>query len=109
MSDPRLYEWIALRDVGEGGVAKSAGVYLDHGCPVPSHLTEVLDRLTWAGLVTVAEGDPIWSMRRLSLTDAGQARYAALCEQRQRTQLEAPAPEFGTVRCPETPAGRGAS
>jgi hypothetical protein len=94
VSDAPSYEWVALRGVGEGDVAKSAGVYLRHGCPVPSHLTEVFDRLTWTGLVTVTEGDPIWSVRQLSLTDAGHARYAALCEQRQRAQLEAPTPQF---------------
>ncbi len=104
MSDPRLYEWIALRRAHDGGVAKVAGLYLDQGCPVPSYLTEVLDRLTWSGLVTVAEGDPVWSVRRLSLTDEGQARYAALCaEQQQRAPLEAPAPEFGTP--PPDPGG----
>ncbi|MCA1672344.1 MAG: hypothetical protein LC799_09135 [Actinobacteria bacterium] len=101
MSDPRLSEWIALRRVHDGGVAKVAGVYLDHGRPVPSHLIEVFDRLTWAGLVTVAEGDPLWELRRLSLTAAGQARYAALCEERQqqpRAPLEAPAPESAPHR-----------
>ena len=87
-------------------MAKSAEVYFDHGRPVPSYLTEMFDRLTWAGLVTVAEGDPVWSVRRLSLTDAGQARYAVLCEERQqRAQLEASAPEFGTL--PDSGSCRG--
>ncbi len=102
MSDPRLYEWIALRRVHDGGVAKVAGVYLHHGRPVPSHLTEVFDRLTWNGLLVVADGDPIWELRRLSLTDTGQVRYVALAQQRQRAPLEAPAPEFGT---PPDPRG----
>ncbi|MCA1704306.1 MAG: hypothetical protein LC808_14020 [Actinobacteria bacterium] len=80
MSDPRLSEWIALRRVHDGAVVKSAGVYFDQGRPVPSYLTEVFDRIVWTGLVAVAEGDPVWSVRRLSLTDAGQARHAELCE-----------------------------
>ena len=61
MSDPRLSEWIALRRVHDGGVAKVAGLYLDHGRPAPSHLIEVFDRLTWDGLLVVADGDPIRS------------------------------------------------
>ncbi|HEU0128115.1 MAG TPA: hypothetical protein VFQ48_05860, partial [Pseudonocardiaceae bacterium] len=89
-------EWLALRRVHEGGVAKVAGIYLEHGRPVPGDLTEVFDRLTWTGLVAVAEGDPVWSVRRLSLTDTGHARYAVLCEQQR--QREAPAPEFGSTQ-----------
>ncbi len=105
VSDPRLSEWIVLRRVHDGGVAKVAGVYLDHGRPVPGHLTEVFDRLTWNGLLVVAEGEPIGELRRLSLTDTGQARYTALCAERQqqRAAHEAPAPEFGTP--PPDPGG----
>ncbi|MCA1600372.1 MAG: hypothetical protein LC776_01570 [Acidobacteria bacterium] len=98
MSDPRLYEWIALRRVVGGGMAKSAGVYFDHGRPVPEHLTAVFDRLVWDGLLVVAEGDPIWGLRRVSLTEAGQARYVALGRERQQhqyTELEVPGAEFG--------------
>ncbi|MGH3914614.1 MAG: hypothetical protein ACRDTC_14590 [Pseudonocardiaceae bacterium] len=53
MSDPALYEWLALRRVHDGGVARSAGAYFDHGRPTPGHLTEVFDRLVWTGLVAV--------------------------------------------------------
>ena len=109
VSDPGLSEWLALRRVQEGGVAKSAGVYFDHGRPAPGDLTEVFDRLTWTGLVTVAEGDPIWSVRRLSLTDTGHARYAVLCEQRQRVALPVPPAEFGAQTCAETPDVRRSS
>ena len=81
-------------------MAKSAGVYFDHGRPIPAHLTEVFDRLVWSGLLVVADGDPIWGVRRISLSDAGQARYVALGRERQQehhrhTGLEAPEPEFG--------------
>lgn len=71
-------EWLALHRVHEGGVAKVAGIYLDHGYPVPDHLIGLFDRLTWAGLLQVAEGDPVWDLRQLSLTDTGQARYTTL-------------------------------
>ncbi|MDQ3151298.1 MAG: hypothetical protein M3R63_06110 [Actinomycetota bacterium] len=97
MSQPGLDEWLALGSVASGGIAKSAGIYSDHGRPMPDHLTEVLDRLTWSGLLRVADGDLLWDLRRISFTEAGQARYLALCQQRQRAQLEVPAPEFGTT------------
>lgn len=98
MSDPSLYEWIALRRVRDGGMAKSAGAYLDHGRPTPTYLTGVFDRLIWTGLVTVAVGDPIWDLRRLDLTDTGTARYTALDEQQRQRQsgLTVPAPKHGT-------------
>lgn len=88
-------EWLALHGVRGGGVVKSAGVYLDQGRPVPGHLIGVFDRLVWAGFVAVAEGDPLWAQRRLSLTDTGQARYEALGGLR-RSRLTAPPAEHGT-------------
>ncbi|MGQ0779283.1 MAG: hypothetical protein ACT4NY_33525 [Pseudonocardiales bacterium] len=96
MSDPGLYERIALRRVHDGGVAKVAGVYLDHGRPTPDYLAEVFDRLIWTGWATVADGNPLWQLRRLSLTDTGQARYAALSQQ-PPAEFTVPAPEFGTT------------
>lgn len=99
MNDPGLYEWLALRRVTEGGIAKSAGLYLDHGRPVPGHLIEVFDRLVWSGLAVVADGDPIWDVRRIRLGEEGRARYLALCQQQpqptKRTELEVPGPVFG--------------
>lgn len=69
---------LALSLFSQGGVAKSAGLYyFDQGRPVPEHLVGMFDRLVWAGWVGVAAGDPIWARRGLSLTEAGQARYAA--------------------------------
>jgi hypothetical protein len=86
MSDPRLYEWLALRRVDEGVIAISAGIYYKHGRSVPAHLTAVLDRLRCGGLIVIAEGDPIWDLRPISLTHAGQARYQDLCQQRAALQ-----------------------
>ncbi|MGH3940960.1 MAG: hypothetical protein ACRDTG_20445 [Pseudonocardiaceae bacterium] len=97
MSDPSLYEWIALRRVHDGGVGKVAGVYLDHGRPTPDYLAEVFDRLIWTGWASVAEGDPLWALRRLCLTEAGATRYAELCERErvfQQHQEVPPEPEF---------------
>lgn len=88
MSDPGLYEQIALRRIHDGGITKSAGAYLDQGRPTPEYLTDVFDRLTWIGWAAVADGSPVWDLRRLSLTDAGQVRYAQLCE-RQARHLDA--------------------
>ncbi|MGH3926343.1 MAG: hypothetical protein ACRDTT_26345 [Pseudonocardiaceae bacterium] len=102
MSDPDLYEWLALRRIHRGGIAKSAGTYLDYGRPTPGHLIEVFDRLIWTELVTVADGNALWDPRRVSLTDAGQARYAALSEQRPSELVVLP-PEFGIT---QTPVGR---
>lgn len=64
MSDPRLYVWMALRRVHDGGMARSAGAYFDRGRPTPGHLTAVFDQLIWAGSVAVAEGDALWELRR---------------------------------------------
>lgn len=80
MSDPGLYERIALRRVHDGGVVKVAGGYLDHGRPTPGYLAEIFDQLTWTGWTTVADGNPRRELHRLSLTDTGQARYSALTE-----------------------------
>lgn len=109
MSDSGLYEWMALRRVAGGGVGKVAGVYLDHGRPVPQHLIQVFDRLVWDGLLVVAEGDPVWELRRISLTEVGQARFEGLGREyghngqpgesgqggnEQHKRLEVPPPEF---------------
>jgi len=55
----------------------------------------MFDRLIWAGLLTVADGDPVWELRPLDLTDAGAAWYAVLSK-RQRDSRQAPAPEHAT-------------
>lgn len=109
VSDPRLYEWLALRRVADGGIAKSAGAYLDHGRPIPAYLNEVFDRLLWSGMLFVADGDPLWELRRLSFTDAGQARYEVLCQQWQGTKLAVPPPQFGTVRPSSASADEGSA
>lgn len=101
VNDPGLYEWLALRRVADGSIARSAGVYFDQGRPVPGHLIEVFDWLVWSGMLLVADGDPIWELRRIRLSEAGEGRYEALGQQQwereqgQHTELEVPPPEFG--------------
>lgn len=55
--DPDLVEWLALRRVHRGGVARFAGRYLDHGCPMPGYLTDALDGLIRAGLLALGSAD----------------------------------------------------
>lgn len=106
MSDPELYQRMALRRVEGGGMAKAAGAYVDHGRPTPGHLIEVFDQLIRAGLVVIAEGDVIWELRRMSLTDTGKARYAVLAE-RLDPQHTIPLPELGPTT--QTPVDRRSS
>ncbi|MCA1673284.1 MAG: hypothetical protein LC799_14160, partial [Actinobacteria bacterium] len=77
---PELTEWIALRRVRRGGVAKVADCYLDHGRPMPSYLAGPLDDLTRAGLLALSDADPATGgLRRIAVTDTGHAQYGALC------------------------------
>jgi hypothetical protein len=109
VSDPRLYEWIAPRRIAGGGGAKSAEMYFDHGRPVPVHMIPVFDRLRWSGLFVIADSDPLWDLRRISLTAAGRVRYEALAQQRERTRLQAPTPEFGRGQIPGASSDDGGS
>lgn len=70
---------MALRRVHRGYIAKLGGRYFDAGRPIPGYLAEALDALTKAGLVVLAEADPLaGGLRRATITDSGQARYMAL-------------------------------
>lgn len=101
VNDSGLYERLALRRVHDGGIAKSAGVYLDHGRPTPGYLADFFDQLIWIGCATVAGGDGIWGLRGVSLTEFGRVRYAEQCEQEQ-----APGHHYATAAGPtQTPAG----
>lgn len=81
-------EWIALRRVRGGGVAKHGGGYFDGGRPLLATylVTIALDRLAAAGMLEVGEPDD-YLMGRVSLTETGMARYGELCKrQRQRDE-----------------------
>lgn len=105
MSD--LLTWIALRRVHSGGVANVAGCWIDGSYRVPCYLPPVLNELTDARLVVLADDGPHGPLRRASLTETGQARYATLREQHGardvRAELEAPA------QATQTPTGRRSS
>ncbi len=90
-----LYDWIGLRRVSGGGVAKLGDRWLESGHCVPGYVTESLAVLCGDGLVTLADPEP-WGMARAALTDVGTARYQQLCQQRQ-TVLRVPVPRFGAT------------
>lgn len=78
---PRLLSWIVLRRVHGGGVVKLGDRWLDHGRPTPCHLADTFDALTAAGLLVLADPDPVAiGQRRATTTGAGRTRYAALCQ-----------------------------
>ncbi|MGH3871900.1 MAG: hypothetical protein ACRDSR_10375 [Pseudonocardiaceae bacterium] len=77
--------WITLRRAHEGGVASLPGCWLDSGRRVPDYVAAALDRLVSAGLLTLDEPDPeSCGVRRVTVTDAGCARYVALCRVHRR-------------------------
>lgn len=101
LTDADLYDWIALRRVNDGGIARAGDRWFDSGLRVPGYVTEALTALCGNGLVTLAEGDEwdVWAMRRATLTDAGTVRYQWLCQQRQEprslpTAESVPAPAW---------------
>ena len=102
VSDPHLYEWMALRRIHNGGMATSAGVYFDEGRPAPEYLARIFDYIIRTGLTEVDDGDPVWALRRMSLTDAGRLRYTELREKRGQI-AQVPPPEHGTQTQEGTP------
>jgi len=77
--DHRLLEWLVLRRVADGGVARVGAGYLDGGRPLPGFLPARIAELLEAGALTLAEPDPVAeATRRVRLTPAGQARHAEL-------------------------------
>ncbi|MGH3939920.1 MAG: hypothetical protein ACRDTG_15075 [Pseudonocardiaceae bacterium] len=90
-----LFAWMALRRVHRGYIAKWGDRYLDAGRPIPGHIAEALDALTEAGLVLLAEANPLAGrLRRATMTDSGRARYTALHE---HTAIVADPPRSGTT------------
>lgn len=107
--DSEILAWIGLRRVHGGGVANVAGCWVDGGYRLPSHLSPALDELTDAGLVTLADDGPHGPLRRATLTDAGQARYAELLARHgvprtAREELPVPGPELSATVMLQTPA-----
>lgn len=82
LSGPRLagadlYDWMALRRVRGGGIAKMSGRWLEHGYRIPDYVADALTALCDAGVVALAEVDE-WGLRRAALTGTGTDRYHQL-------------------------------
>ncbi|MGQ0717525.1 MAG: hypothetical protein ACT4NP_09465 [Pseudonocardiales bacterium] len=104
-----LYDWMALRRVSEGGIAKMGDCWLESGHRVPGYVASSLTELVAGGLVALADQDP-YGLRRSALTDAGTVRYEGLRQLRQ-VALQGARPRFGTtcqragVDDPDPPGG----
>jgi hypothetical protein len=81
LSGPDHVVWLALRRVNGGGVATHKGSYYHRGHPIGLLLTEVLGALLDDGLLSQADPSAVDGLSRISLTEEGAARYAALCRQ----------------------------
>lgn len=91
LAGAEVYEWIALRRVRGGEVAKVGHRWLDSGCQVPGYLTGAFARLLAGGLVILLDPDPSTKgIARAVLTTAGTERYERLCQRALRT----PAADF---------------
>ena len=102
---PQLLAWCVLRRVVGGGVVKLGNRWLEHGRRTPMHLAETFDALTVAGLVVLADPDPVAvGQRRASATEAGRIRYAQLCRW-QAEQLRSPAAPAPLVAAPGLTGG----
>lgn len=77
-----LRDWMALRRVSGGGVARMGAHWFDHGRPVPGYLADALAELCASKLVALAELD-VWALQRATLTDPGAIRYQWLCRRHQ--------------------------
>jgi hypothetical protein len=76
--NPELLAALALRRALGGGVARAGDVYVDGGHPMGSYLTGTFTELIDRGLLALADKDE-WGLRRVTVTDAGQTRYAQIC------------------------------
>lgn len=86
LSGPDFFEWLGLRRVRRGGLARREGTYYDHGNPVPGWLIpDILDGLLQDGLLEL--GNPESGMQQVVLTEAGLAHYRALCQRQRRKNL----------------------
>jgi hypothetical protein len=95
LSGPDFFEWMGLRRVRRGGVARREGTYYEHGNPVPGWLIpDIHDGLLQDGLLEL--GEPEFGMQQVTLTEAGLARYRALCQRQRRKDLAA-RPPCGTA------------
>ncbi len=70
---PELLAALVLGRVLRGGVAQAGDIYVDYGYRMGRHLTGTFTELIKNGLLAL--GDEDCGLRRVRVTDAGQARY----------------------------------
>jgi hypothetical protein len=71
---PEVLVMMALRRALGGGLARSGEIFIDYGYPVARYLTSTFSELIDGGLLRVADDDGS-GLRRVTITDAGRARY----------------------------------
>lgn len=76
--NPELLAALVLRRALGGGVARVGGVYVDWGHPMGRYLTGTFTELIDCELLALADEDG-WDLRRVTVTDMGQTRYAQVC------------------------------
>jgi hypothetical protein len=77
-----LYDWMALRRVRGGGIAKVGDHWLEHGHRIPDYIADALTALCDTDVVALTEVD-VWGMRRAVLTGIGTLRHEQLNRQQQ--------------------------
>lgn len=81
LAGAEVYEWVALRRVSGGGVAKVGHRWLESGHQVPGYVAGALARLLASGLVMLVNPNPTAGAAvRAALTNAGTDRYERLCQ-----------------------------
>lgn len=90
-----MYDWIALRRVSGGGIARTGDRWFDSGRRVPGYVADALATLCEAGLVRLVDLDRM-AIARAALTETGVIRYEHLCRQRQKA-LRVPAAPSGAT------------
>ncbi|MGH3781839.1 MAG: hypothetical protein ACRDRO_14755 [Pseudonocardiaceae bacterium] len=101
-----LYDWMALRRVSGGGIAKMGDHWFDHGRRIPGYVADALTVLCDNGVVTLAELDA-WGMQRAAMTNTGTARHQQLRRQRQiARQLSDPESAPGVTWLADHPHAR---
>ncbi|MGH3602051.1 MAG: hypothetical protein ACRDQH_17535, partial [Pseudonocardiaceae bacterium] len=56
-----LYDWMALRRVSGGGIARMGDHWLEHGHRIPGYVADALGVMCDNGVVALAELD-VWGM-----------------------------------------------
>lgn len=77
-----LIEWIALRRVNGGGVARLCRRWFDFGRSVPCYLPDTLDDLRDRALIALVDLEGCVGLRRAVMTRAGSLRYVELSARR---------------------------